>query len=596
MKQILLLVIALSGAVRGYAEPIPADDILEFVRSKLPSDPLKLTGSLKVKAKNGFTKANLPVVMELDWGADTPTAGYTIDKESLTITWNNDKPAYTFSNARYTPTSDILGTGITWADLSFSVLWWSGSKLIDEEKKINRDCYVVDVPVPDSDKTMRLWIEKNMGMLLEVQTLDAKQKELRRMKIVSIKKMDGMWVAKDLEIRDKNTGTKTTLQISDLEWENGPPAVKEQERDTSTAFDPAESVNALAMDLYRKLADEHDANLFFSPYSISSALAMTYAGARGQTAEQMNSVLHFGGPEATHPGLSYLRKVINRAQEHGHVQLSVANALWPQKDYAFLPDYLALTKDFHGSEIHPVDYKSDPEGARQEINIWVEDQTKDKIKDLIAEGVLSAQTRLVLANAIYFKGNWAAQFKLDNTHTASFTLTDGTKVDVEMMAQTGDFKLAQTETLQVLELPYEGNELSMIILLPKPSGKLELVPLDELEFREREVGVHLPKFKLESSFSLGSTLAGMGMPLAFSRDADFSGMDGTRALDIDEIIHKAFVEVNEEGTEAAAATAVVIRTIAMPPQFIADHPFLFLIRENKTGTILFIGRMMDPSM
>lgn len=203
---------------------MPADDILAFVRTKLPDDPLKLTGTLKVRTKNGFTKANLPVAMELNWGAIRPTANYRIDKESMDITWENDLPTYTFSNDRNTPTSEILDTGITWADLSFSVLWWTGSKLIDEEKKINRECYVVDVPVPESGNTMRLWIEKKMGMLLEAQTFDEKKQQIRRMKIKSIKKMDGMWVAKDLEILDKQTGSKTTLQISDLVWTTEKPA------------------------------------------------------------------------------------------------------------------------------------------------------------------------------------------------------------------------------------------------------------------------------------------------------------------------------------------------------------------------------------
>jgi serine protease inhibitor len=587
MKKILLLVIVLSCVYSGYAEPIPADDILAFVRTKLPNDPLKLTGSLKVKAKNGFTKASMPVVMELDWGAATPTATYRIDKEALTITWSGDKPTYTFSNPGNQPTSNILDTGITWADLSFSVLWWPNSKLVKEEKKINRACYVVDVPVPDSKNTMRLWIEKNMGMLLEAQTLDAKQKELSRMKIISIKKMDGMWVAKDLEIRDKKTGNKTTLQISDLERKNPRPTAK--------AFDPTVSVNELAFDLYKKLPGENEGNLFFSPYSISSALAMTYGGARSETAEQMEQVLHFGGPEATHPAFSYLRKMLNNIQEEGPIKLSVANALWPQKDYAFLPDYLALTKEFYGSKIHPVDYRTDTQGARQKINTWVEEQTNDKIQDLIREGVLSPLTRLVLANAIYFKGDWASRFKNENTRASPFTLPDGSKVDVPMMAQSGDFKLARTDTLQALELPYTGGDLSMLILLPNPGEELVLQFPEELEFREMEVMVQLPKFKLETDFYLGSTLASLGMPMAFSQQADFSGMNGSRNLFIDEVIHKAFVEVNEEGTEAAAATAVGIRTTSMPPQFVADHPFLFLIRENSTGTILFIGRVTDPS-
>ena len=587
MKKLLLFVFVFIGAVCGYSESIPADDILAFVRTKLPDDPLKLTGSLKVKTGNGFTKASMPVVMELDWGANPPTAKYTIDQESLTITWQGDQPGYAFSNPANQPTSTILDTGITWADLSFSVLWWPNSELIREEKKINRDCYVVDVPVPNSKNTMRLWIEKKMGMLLEAQAFDAGQQEVSRMKIVSIKKMDGMWVAKDLEIRDKKTGSKTTLQISDLEWKNPRP--------TAVAFDPAESVNELVFDLYETLSAKNEGNLFFSPYSISAALAMTYGGARGETAEQMDQVLHFGGQDATHPAFSYLRKMLNNIQEKRHVQLSVANALWPQKDYAFLPDYLALTKTFYGSEIHPVDYRADSEGARQMINGWVEEQTNDKIQDLIGEGLLSPLTRLVLANAIYFKGDWASQFKKENTRPSPFTLADGTKVDVPMMSQTGDFKLARTETLQALELPYEGGDLSMLILLPNPGEDLALQWPADLEFNEMEVMVQLPKFKLESSFSLADTLTALGMPLAFSNQADFSGMDGNKDLFIGAVVHKAFVEVNEEGTEAAAATAVVMKRWSMPPQFIADHPFLFLIRENSTGTILFIGRVMNPS-
>ena len=232
MKKLLLFVLFALSTSGCHAAPLPADHILSFVRTKLPDDPLKLTGTLKVRTKNGFTKANLPVEMELNWGADPATAAYRIDQESMDITWDNDRPTYAFSDARNTPTSDILDTGITWADLSFSVLWWPGSTLVAEEKKINRECYVVEVPVPDSGNTMRLWIEKKMGMLLEAQTFDEKKTQIRRMKIKSIKKMDGMWVAKDLEILDKQTGSKTTLQISDLEWKTPAP--------TTEAAGPAE--------------------------------------------------------------------------------------------------------------------------------------------------------------------------------------------------------------------------------------------------------------------------------------------------------------------------------------------------------------------
>jgi len=308
----------------------------------------------------------------------------------------------------------------------------------------------------------------------------------------------------------------------------------------------------------------------------------------------MEEVLHFGGPETTHLSFSYLRETLNNIQKEGHVQLSIANSLWPQKDYPFLPAYLTLIKKYYGCEITPVDYKADAEDARRRINTWVENQTNDKIKDLIAEGFLNAQTRLVLANAIYFKGDWASQFKQEATHPAPFTLIDGTTVDVPMMSQAADFKMARTETVQALELPYESGDLSMIILLPNPGEKPALTSLDDLEFREMEVMVQLPKFKIETEFYLGKTLSALGMPLAFSGKADFSDMDESHNLSIDEVIHKAFIEVNEEGTEAAAATAVGIRATSMPPQFIADHPFLFLIRENSTGTILFIGRITDP--
>jgi serpin B len=592
LKKVLLACVVFLCALCGFANPMSGDEILALVRSKLPDDPLKLTGSLKVKERNGYTRANLPVEMELDWGASPATARYQIDNESLDIAWKGDVPQYRFSNAKNQPASDILGTGITWADLSFSVLWWPGAKLIDEARKINRECYVVDVPVPGSENTMRLWIEKNMGMLLEAQTLDAKKKQLRRMKIKSIKKMDGMWVAKDLELTDKKSGSKTTLQISDLKWKDPKPM--------ATAFDPAASVNELSVALYKELMGK-DGNLFLSPYSISSALAMVYAGARGETAEQMNSTLYFGGQGATHPAFSHLRKIINGIQDKGQVQLIAANSLWPQIGYAFLPDYLALSKEFYDTEITGVDFKNETEAARIKINNWVETKTRDRIKNIIAEGMLDSMTRLVLANAIYFKGSWASQFKKEATREAPFSLQDGSSVSVPMMHQTGDFGISFGKDFQALKLPYEGTDLSMVMLLPSapdglPALEQSLTPelLAGLKFNEQEVFVQLPKFKMERKFELSSMFAEMGMPLAFTDRADFSGMDGSQNLSIGVVVHKAFIEVNEEGTEAAAATAVGMRVTSMPPMFEANRPFLFLIRENSTGMILFIGRVTDP--
>ena len=587
MNKLILSSLVFLGVLCSYAETMTGDEILAMVRAHLPHDPLTLTGALKVKEKNGYTRSNLPVVMKLDWGAATPTAKYRIDEESLTITWKHETPQYDFSNPGNKPTGSILGSGFTWADLSFSVLWWPNAKLIDEAKKINRECYVVDVPVPNSNKTMRLWIEKKMGMLLEARTLDKKGKELSRLKIISIKKMDGMWVAKDLELRDKKTGSKTTLQISNLEWENPQP--------TSTAFDPAASINSLSMDLYNKLAAERDGNLFFSPYSIASALAMTYAGARGETAEQMNTALHFGGPQVTHPAFAYLRSALDKTADGVNIQLSIANALWPQKGYAFDPEYTNLVKSCYAGEIRSADYIADAESMRKGINQWVELKTNNRIQDMMPKGSVGPMTRLVLVNAIYFKGSWTSPFNPVATRPAPFTLADGSTVEVSMMAQKDNFKLAQTEKLQALELPYGDGGLSMIILLPCPGEKLEWIDPATLDFQETEIIVKLPKFKLESSFSLNQVLTELGMPLAFNPSgADFSGMDESRELYIGAAAHKAFIEVNEEGTEAAAATVVMMIGSSIPPHFTADHPFLFAIRENTTGTILFMGRVMNP--
>ncbi|WP_372795921.1 outer membrane lipoprotein-sorting protein [Pontiella sp.] len=217
MKNILLAGTLLLSSFCFAAEQPSADHILGMVQKKLPSRPLKLTGKLKAKAKNGFTKS-YPVTMELDWHAEPATAHYKIDSEELTITWQGDTPNYTFSKAGQAPTSEILGTGFTWADLSFAVLWWPDSKLVGEDKKLNRDTYIIDVPVPGSENIMRLWIDQYMGMVMEMQTLDKTEKQLTRLKIKSIKKMDEMWIAKDLELSDRKSGKKTTLTISDLNW------------------------------------------------------------------------------------------------------------------------------------------------------------------------------------------------------------------------------------------------------------------------------------------------------------------------------------------------------------------------------------------
>ncbi len=381
-----------------------------------------------------------------------------------------------------------------------------------------------------------------------------------------------------------------------------------QARDSSIVKNVAPVDNRFALDLYAKLKDG-EGNLFCSPYSISTALAMTWAGARGTTAEQMAKVLHFERiPAEIHADFKRLIESQNEAGTKGSYELAVANALWGQKGYGFLKDYLDLVENNYHAALREVDFDHAIEEARQTINQWVEDKTKEKIKDLLKPGTLQQGTTLVLTNAIYFKGQWVLQFKEEKTKDEPFTLLDGKQIDVPMMHQTDKFGYVEDDDVQVLELPYKGDDLSMVIVLPRKTdgiGELDkMLTAEKLNgwltnLPKREVIVSIPKFKMTCEFSLADVLKSMGMPDAFSRAADFSGMTGKKDLFISAVIHKAFVEVNEEGTEAAAATAVtMMRATAMPskpdPVFHADHPFIFMIRDIKTGAILFLGRMMNP--
>lgn len=367
--------------------------------------------------------------------------------------------------------------------------------------------------------------------------------------------------------------------------------------------------NQFAFDLYAKLAAEKG-NLFFSPYSISTALGMTYAGARGETARQMAETLHFRIPEdRLHVAFAGLIADLNKAGTTGGFELAVANALWAQEGYPFLPACIDLvTKSYH-AEARTLDFRNETERARVTINEWVEKQTREKIKDLLEPGVLDSLTRLVLTNAIYFKGDWASQFDKEMTRNEPFILAGGEKVEVPMMHQTTEFKYAENEDVQLLELPYAGDRLAMLVILPKARDSLSKVEMKLTgkhldawlpRMRMQEVVVALPKFKLILAFRLDKELLELGMSHALNvppGSADFSGLDGTRDLFISAVVHKAFVDVNEEGTEAAAATGVVFRATAVMPSkpiFRADHPFIFAIRDTKTGSILFMGRVMDP--
>ena len=363
---------------------------------------------------------------------------------------------------------------------------------------------------------------------------------------------------------------------------------------------------AFALDLYQELRAT-PGNLFVSPYSISTALAMTYAGARGDTQTQMAQALHFLPEQKQfHATFALLGTILGEVVKKGHIQLKVANALWPRKGYAFLKGFLSLAKKFYASRITPVDY-DDAEAARKMINDWVDERTESKIKDLIPAGVLDSMTRLVLVNAIYFKGEWANQFDPALTSQAPFFTAPDVQVQVPMMNRKQEFRYAEDGDVQILELPYAGDDLSMVVVLPREMSGLEKLEaslnLESLDkwmggLSETEVEVSLPRFEVSFPFRLDDTLKSMGMVNAFSNKADFSGMDGSQELFIGAILHKAFVAVNEQGTEAAAATAAIMTTKAIaftPVVFHADHPFVFFIRTRKTGSILFMGRLANPA-
>ncbi|GAG65148.1 unnamed protein product [marine sediment metagenome] len=364
--------------------------------------------------------------------------------------------------------------------------------------------------------------------------------------------------------------------------------------------------NQFALDLYLKFKDTpeySEDNIFFSPYSISTALAMTYEGARGKTAEEMRSVFYLPqDDDIRRYSFARIYNQINKKDKK--YKLHTANALWTQIDYLFLDEYLDVVEKYYAGKATNLDFVNETEKSRKTINSWVEDKTNNKIKDLIPQGVLDPDTRLVLTNAIYFKGTWLLQFNKEDTREEDFKVSSEKTVKVDMMSLTDEeFNYAETEELRVLEMPYDGEELSMLIILPKEDNLksvedlLSLEKLNELRnaLTKQEVDVYIPKFKFETKYFMKKTLIEMGMPSAFG-GADFSGMNGTKTLFISNVIHQAFVEVNEEGTEAAAATAVVIKeAISEKTVFNADHPFIFMIQERETGNVLFMGRVFDPT-
>jgi serpin B len=368
--------------------------------------------------------------------------------------------------------------------------------------------------------------------------------------------------------------------------------------------------NAFALDLYSRLSS-CGGNLFFSPFSVSTALAMAYGGAQGATAEEIVAALRFPfGQDRLHPAFADLLKQI-KGKSQG-LELSLANGLWTQRGYEFRGSFKDLVKSHYRGELRELDFSTAAAEACRIINEWAERETRGKIRDLIQPSMLDEWTRLILANAIYFKGDWARPFRKDQTEDAPFK-TPKQEVTVPMMHQQASFAYMETRSFQALQLPYAGWNLSTVIFLPRKTGGLpdlekSLTPerlatwLAELRMSMEQVRVFLPRFHVTSAFQLSNVLLEMGMRNAFDKSgADFSGMTSCERLFLSLVVHKAYVDVDEKGTEAAAATAVVhpktaaLRARKVPIRvFRADHPFLFLIWHDRSGSVLFLGRVTNP--
>jgi serpin B len=372
--------------------------------------------------------------------------------------------------------------------------------------------------------------------------------------------------------------------------------------------DVIEANNRFAINLYSQYKSE-EGNIFFSPFSISTAMAMVYEGAEGKTAKEIKSV--FGFPKydnSRRNQYSDLLSEINKKDKE--YALNTANALWAEQDFQFLDEYLTTVEEYYKGKTTNLDFKNEPDSSRLIINNWVEDKTNNKIKDLFPVGSINSLTRLVLTNAIYFKAKWLTQFDADKTSDEYFRVNPDENIEVPMMqptSQKSTFNYTQNKDLQILEMPYVGEDLSMLILLPfdneievlENSFTIEKLTEWKKSLRKRRVKIYIPKFKFKTKYFLGETLGDLGMPIAFTNSADFSGMTGTKDLKIDKVIHQAFIEVNEEGTEAAAATGIGVGMKTSmprpPPIFKADHPFIFIIQQKETGNILFMGRVNNPT-
>jgi serpin B len=370
--------------------------------------------------------------------------------------------------------------------------------------------------------------------------------------------------------------------------------------------------SAFAFQLYQQLKGK-DGNIFFSPHSISIALAMAYAGAGGQTEQQMAGALHYTLPQdRLHPAFDSLDITLSQRGQGAQgkdgkgFRLNVVNAIWGQKDYSFQPSYLDVLAQNYGAGLRILDFINKTENSRITINDWVSNQTESRIKDLVPQGAITNLTRLVLTNAIYFNAAWLHQFNKNSTVNGTFNLVDGRQLTVPMMKQSESMSYVKGTDYQAVELLYDGQQISMVVLLPdagKFQGLEQSLQAQQVadiikNLKGARVNLTMPRFQFNSQFGLKDTLAAMGMPAAFTDNADFSGMTGKHDLHISDVLHKAFVSVDETGTEAAAATAVIVGTTSMPVdppvEVTIDRPFIFLIRDIPTGEILFIGRVLNP--
>ncbi len=395
---------------------------------------------------------------------------------------------------------------------------------------------------------------------------------------------------------------------------NSKEAEYEPEIEVNNVNNIVDANNRFCLDYYSQLKDKEKNNIFFSPFSISSAFAMVYEGANGDTAKEMQSVFYF--PQDKNVIRKEYQAILDELNKtNKQYELNSANALWVNREYQFSKDYFNIIDEYYNGKVANLDFSNSLDNSVNTINKWIEDHTNNKINNSISSSDINSSTSLVLTNAIYFKGNWDKQFNKSNTQKDDFRISKDEVEKVDMMHMTDKdsiFNYFENDDIQILEMPYSGNELSALFLLPKDNdlSRLEnIINVNKLsEWRnsllKQRVDVYIPKFKFGTRYSMASDLNKMGMQIAFSDLADFSGMSASNTKDfkIDQAVHQAFIEVNEDGTEAAAATSVIMMPTSVMPQediipiFKADHPFIFIIQQKDNGNILFIGRVINPKI